>query len=93
MTERKVDPFAEASNVCYEDTGCDLSPSCLECPFPYCVKHESRHVKGRRRNHERDRQICRAFKDGKSVAEIAGAMYVSKRIVQRVIRAGRPSGR
>ena len=24
----------------YEDTGCELAPSCLNCPFPICIKYE-----------------------------------------------------
>lgn len=26
----------------YKDTGCEFAPSCLNCPFPDCIKDELR---------------------------------------------------
>jgi len=54
----------------YEDKGCELFPSCLNCPFPDCLKEEpwgkARFLK--RRRAERMRELKR---EGKSVKEIA----------------------
>ena len=77
----------------YEDKGCELFPSCLNCPFPDCLKEEpwgkERFLKSRRA--ERMRELKR---EGKSVKEIARIFEVSPRTVQRwlkVVEAASPS--
>ncbi len=70
----------------YCDEGCDLSPSCLECPFPRCRYDEQ----------AEGRQTAKVLRDneimmqrnlaGGSVAELARTFGVSKRTVQRIIR-------
>jgi len=70
----------------YEDKGCELFPSCLNCPFPNCIEEEpwgkERFLKSRRA--ERMRELKR---EGKSVKEIAGIFEVSPRTVQRWLKA------
>ena len=70
----------------YEDKGCELFPSCLNCPFPDCLKGEpwgkERFLKSRRA--ERMRELKR---EGKSVKEIARIFEVSPRTVQRWLKA------
>ena len=69
----------------YEDRGCELFPSCLNCPFPNCVKEEpwgkERFLK--RRRAERMMELKR---EGKSVTEIARIFEVSPRTVQRWLK-------
>jgi len=70
----------------YEDKGCELFPSCLNCPFPDCLKEEpwgkERFLKSRRA--ERMMELKR---EGKSVKEIARIFEVSPRTVQRWLKA------
>lgn len=70
----------------YEDKGCELFPSCLNCPFPDCLEEEpwgkERFLK--RRRAERMRELKR---EGKSVKEIARIFEVSPRTVQRWLKA------
>ena len=70
----------------YQDKGCELFPSCLNCPFPDCIKEEpwgkERFLKSRRA--ERMRELRR---EGKSVKEIARIFEVSPRTVQRWLKA------
>jgi DNA-binding transcriptional ArsR family regulator len=70
----------------YEDKGCELFPSCLNCPFPDCLKEEpwgkERFLK--RRRAERMLELKR---EGKSVREIARIFEVSPRTVQRWLKA------
>jgi len=77
----------------YEDKGCELFPSCLNCPFPDCIKEEpwgkERFLKSRRA--ERMMELRR---DGKSIKEIARIFEVSPRTVQRwlkTVEAASPS--
>ncbi len=70
----------------YEDKGCELSSSCLNCPFPSCLEEEpwgkERFLK--RRRAERMTELKR---EGKSVQEIARIFEVSLRTVQRWLKA------
>ena len=69
----------------YEDEGCELFPSCLNCPFPDCVKAQpwgkERFVK-----HRRARSMLELKQEGKSVKEIARIFEVSPRTVQRWLK-------
>ena len=69
----------------YEDKGCELFPSCLNCPFPDCLEEEpwgkERFLK--RRRAERMMELKR---EGKSVKEIARIFEVSPRTVQRWLK-------
>jgi transposase-like protein len=70
----------------YKDRGCELSPSCLNCPFPYCLMEEpwgkERFLKSRRA-----RRMLELKQEGKGVREIARIFEVSPRTVQRWLRA------
>ena len=76
----------------YEDNGCELFPSCLNCPFPDCLEEEpwgkERFLKRRRAE-----RMMELKKEGKSVKEIARIFEVSPRTVQRwlkVVEAAAP---
>jgi DNA-binding transcriptional ArsR family regulator len=70
----------------YEDKGCELFPSCLNCPFPYCLKEEpwGKEKFLKRRRAERMLELKR---EGKSIEEIARIFEVSPRTVQRWLKA------
>jgi DNA-binding transcriptional ArsR family regulator len=70
----------------YEDKGCELFPSCLNCPFPDCLKEEpwGKEKFLKRRRAERMMELKR---EGKSVKEIARIFEVSPRTVQRWLKA------
>ena len=69
----------------YEDKGCELFYSCLNCPFADCIKEEpwgkERFLK--RRRAERMMELKR---EGKSIREIARIFEVSPRTVQRWLK-------
>jgi len=69
----------------YQDEGCELADSCLNCPFPVCVYDEPR---GRQRliKNERDKQIVRLLKEGKGEKELAAIFNISRRTVQRALK-------
>jgi hypothetical protein len=70
----------------YQDEGCELSKSCLNCPFPSCIYDEpggKQHLlKG-----QRDKEIVRlSQKEGKGVKELAAIFGISRRTVQRALK-------
>jgi len=72
----------------YEDEGCELFPSCLNCPFPTCIREEpwgkERFLKLRRAE-----RMTELKKEGKSTEEIARIFGVSLRTVQRWLKVMR----
>ena len=73
----------------YQDEGCDLAGSCLNCPFPQCLYEQPR---GRQYwlKRLRERTMLRLFTDdGKRVRELATIFGVSQRTVQRVLKRAR----
>jgi transposase-like protein len=70
----------------YRDEGCELAPSCLDCPFPCCVEDMPR-GRQHRRKEIRNREILRLFyTQGEDIKQIAQRLRVSKRTVQRALK-------
>lgn len=67
----------------YADTGCDLAPSCLRCPFERCRYDEPKGTKIRVR--EKHRRIEAMYAAGYEPREIAAAAGISRRQVERVL--------
>jgi len=67
----------------FRDEGCDLYPSCLSCPLPRCKFDEG--VK-RTKTKLRAMKVKRMRDEGMSTKEIAKALGVSQRTVQRLLR-------
>ncbi len=70
----------------YEDSGCELSATCLRCPLPRCRYDEPG---GRRRllNSKRDREIQGLRREcGVAIRELAARYGVSARTVHRILR-------
>lgn len=66
----------------YVDTGCELAPKCLECPFDVCVKHEG-HRQLRLR--PRDAELVAAARAGADVRALMERFKLSRRSVFRVL--------
>jgi hypothetical protein len=71
----------------YEDEGCQLAPSCLNCPFPRCFEDKplSRQKFAIER---RDKEILRRYRRGKSIKALAIKFKVSTRTIMRVLGEG-----
>jgi len=69
----------------YRDEGCELAPSCLNCPFPYCIEDMPR-GRQRQRKEIRSREIFRCYTRGEGVKQIAQRFRVSERTVQRALK-------
>ena len=70
----------------YRDDGCDLFPSCLNCPFPVC-RYDEPGTKVHWAKRLRDREVLRSYnKEGTSVKELARRYGLSQRTIYRIIR-------
>ena len=70
----------------YQDEGCELASSCLNCPFPRCIYEQPR---GRQSwlKRIRDGVITRRFAtENKGVKELALEFRVSQRTIQRALK-------
>lgn len=86
MIEQGLDWDLLPEEFPYQDEGCELFPSCLNCPFPTCIREEpwGREKFTKLRRAERMRELK---KEGKSTEEIARIFEVSPRTVQRWLKA------
>ncbi len=70
----------------YQDEGCELADSCLNCPLPKCI-YEEPGGKQRWLKRLRAREMARLFtNEGKGVKELALMFGVSQRTVQRALK-------
>lgn len=86
---KRIDALPEYTD--YRDTGCDLFPSCLNCPLPRCRYDEPGGAPALLRA-GRDAAIVAAYRSGKRVDELARMFGISRRTVFRVLRAARAGG-
>ena len=69
----------------YRDDGCDLFPSCLNCPLPRC-RYDEPHKKQARKG-LRNREVTRLHAAGMRITELSERFGVSKRTVHRILAA------
>ena len=75
----------------YRDEGCEVSPTCLECPLPRC-KYDDPDWYRRLRLASRDARVLEALRTGRGrPAELARRFGVSLRTVQRIMKRARAS--
>ena len=75
----------------FQDTGCDLHPSCLSCPLPRCRYDDPGWIQREERG-QRDTELLKLrAKHALPVDELAARFGVSTRTVHRVLsRAAQP---
>ncbi len=83
---RRIDALPEYTD--FNDSGCDLYPSCLSCPLPKCRYDEPGGAAAMLRT-GRDAGILRmATEDGMTVDRLAMQFGVSRRTIFRVLHNG-----
>ena len=74
----------------YSDAGCNLAPSCLNCPFVRCrydaPQEIMRYIKG-----QRDREVQRLRQKGTGIVELAQRFGLSRRTVHRILKTRNPN--
>jgi hypothetical protein len=82
---KRIDALPEYTD--YADRGCDLFPSCLNCPLPRC-RYEERGGAGALMRSGRDASIVAMADDrGMSVDALARMFGLSRRTIFRVLRS------
>jgi hypothetical protein len=83
----KIRQDALPEHMSYQDTGCEVAPSCLRCPLARCQYERGG---GRRlRASERDHHLLRVYRRGASIDSLALAYGLSRRSFFRILaRAG-----
>ena len=77
-------------NLHYNDTGCEASAYCLECPLPKC-KYDDPSWYHQFKQESRDEAILSTYAKGATVFEVAKYFRVSSRTIHRALRRGRTS--
>ena len=65
----------------YPDRGCNLAPSCLDCPLIQC-KHDRGSVTSR------NLEILRLRSKGVSVVELVNLFGISQSLIYRILKSG-----
>jgi len=85
MDYERTDLVSDLPENCqYQDEGCELADSCLNCPFPDCI-YDLRGGERRQTKELRDKEMKRLYLSGVSSQDIANRFRVCRRTVQRVI--------
>jgi transposase-like protein len=80
---------AHLEDAHWKDTGCEVAPSCLNCPLIRCKYDEALIHPSTLRFKERRLTAIRMTDEGKSRDEIAEALGVSRRSVYRALEGVR----
>jgi hypothetical protein len=75
----------------FNDSGCELYPSCLRCPLPKCRYEEPGGAAAMLRTGRDDRILHLAGEVGLTVDHLAEMFGLSRRTIFRVLRKGRAS--
>ena len=70
----------------YPDRGCELWPSCLQCPFPRCRYDEPGGISNSVRE-TRNSEIQRLrYEEGMAIGKLAARFGLSKRTIHRILK-------
>ena len=81
-----ADRTAERSSDIYDDTGCEVADSCLECPLSRCKFDDMQWFIKYRRMARELRMAADIYDEGLSIAQAAERFSVTPRTVLRVLR-------
>lgn len=73
----------------WRDTGCDLNPACLTCPFARCRYDEPPRLEQTTRLRSRNARILELTRSGRTAADVSREMNISTRTIERVRQAMR----
>ena len=91
MSPRKNVPIIDAlpEHYPYRDYGCDVSPSCLSCPLPWC-KYDDPVAFHRKIRESRNQDVVRVKSDqDKTVPQLATDFGLSQRTIHRILERAR----
>ncbi len=92
--ERPARSDALPEYVDYVDSGCDLYPSCLNCPLPRCRYEVNGGASAMLRLGRDESIIAASRRNGTTIDDLAQAFGLSRRTIFRVLEKNRaPHGR
>ena len=77
-------PIVQLQRGYFVDTGCDLAPSCLNCPFKVC-RYDLPGGERALMNESRDSAIIEAYYAGDAAEVLAKRFRLSVRTIRRVV--------
>jgi hypothetical protein len=83
MRQRGIRSDAYVDDYNWTDTGCTVSPSCLNCPLPVC-KYDSREALWEFKLIDRNAEILACLASGMYAEEVGKAFGLTRRTVQRI---------
>ena len=75
-------------HVQYQDSGCEVSPSCLSCPLPIC-RYDVRGGLAAIRRQPRDEELLALRRNGTGIDRLCRQFRLSRRSVFRILAAAR----
>ena len=84
---KKVRSDTLPENTNYQDNGCDISQSCLNCHLTLCKYDDDKFSVGKNKLN-RDKEIYQLNSEGKSILDLSRKYNLSKRTIQRSIKIG-----
>lgn len=76
----------------YQDTGCNLFPKCLECPFPKCRYDEESPRAAAMQILQRNEDIRMFRRQGASTEQLLSQFGISRRQLVRIMAERRNGG-
>ena len=84
---KKVRSDTLPENTNYQDNGCDISQSCLNCHLTLCKYDDDKFSVGKNKLN-RDKEIYKLNSEGKSITDLSKKYNLSIRTIQRSIKIG-----
>ena len=84
---KKVRSDTLPENTNYQDNGCDISQSCLNCHLTLCKYDDDKFSVGKNKLN-RDKEIYKINSEGKSITDLSKKYNLSIRTIQRSIKIG-----
>jgi hypothetical protein len=88
MKRHRLTNIDKRDSVNWRDTGCSVSPSCLDCPLPAC-KYDVAGGLAALQCTSRNDAIASAREQGTPVSQLQDRFNLSRRTVFRALSAGR----
>ena len=85
LKKGRSDTLPENTN--YQDNGCDISQSCLNCHLTLCKYDDDKFSVGKNKLN-RDKEIYKLNSEGKSITDLSKKYNLSIRTIQRSIKIG-----
>ena len=86
MVDERLESASDLPENCdYPDIGCELSKSCLKCPYPFCV-YDMSYDGARLLKEWRNAEIIRLSSAGTTVKELQQIFHLGRAMIFRILK-------